>query len=121
MLTYTLREKHKRRLKAKEDKKFAKMQKVNLAKLNRKFRKEKKREKTKKYLYELVAYVKNNEHYSSLKGFATDFFLTVIAISLVVWSFKHRNSLVLGFGIAVTITLAQDYIEWWYEVRKKYR
>ena len=74
-----------------------------------------------KFIYEKVANVKNHKYYDEVMEYVLVVFLTWIIFWFVVVCYKYgKYTILLGAGIAVTITLAQYYIEWLFRVRKKY-
>ena len=104
-------------------------QKWKLAKLNVKDRKLARKDRCKariknigKFIYLKYAKVKNSKNYDEFTTYSLAMFLTWLVLWFVVVCYKYgKFTILLGAGIAVTISLAQYYLEWYHALRKKYR
>lgn len=78
--------------------------------------------KINKFIYLKIAYYKNHPYYDEVVLYAKLMLATWFVMWFVVLGYKYgRYSVLLGASIAVTIALAQYYLEWWYKLRKKYQ
>lgn len=77
--------------------------------------------KINKFIYENIDYYKNHQYYDEVVLYAKVLIATWLVIWFVVVGYKYgRYTILLGAAIAVTISLAQYYLEWWYKLRSKY-
>lgn len=92
-------------------------QKWGLYKLNNKDR----AKKIHNYIKEFHAWLINHKEYDNIRVYSLVLFTTCLIIGFVVWCYKHwEYSFLLGTGIAITLTITQYYLEWWYKIKKKY-
>ena len=76
---------------------------------------------TKKYIYELYAYIKNSKKYVIFKQYLNGTCSDALLLAITVFGIKNGNSVLLGISIAISIELSQRYIEWFLQTKKKYR
>lgn len=85
--------------------------------------------KTKKFIYDLwhrvrvkavnlKAQVKDSPLFADAKSGFVNFLFTGLIFTYVMWSFEILSPLRKGFGIAVSISVVQYYIKWYYSIRR---
>ena len=70
------------------------------------------------YREKIKAPVKNHPKYLEIRDFIINLLFTCVVCAYVMFAFGFKGYLLKGSGIAVTITVVQQYIVWYYSIKK---